>query len=151
MLLIFQLKKKQHRCVFIIIECLQIRVCVWLDVCYSCVWTNLSPSHLINGLPRCLNGRRICLHYRWCRRLGFDTWVRKILCRRTWQSTPVFLLGKFHGQRSLEDYGSWDRKELNTLSDWAHLINRHMQYLDIFSVKSQMLTVVLCLKWLWKQ
>ena len=30
-----------------------------------------------------------------------ETWVGKILWRRKWQPTPVFLSGKFHGQRSL--------------------------------------------------
>ena len=28
-------------------------------------------------------------------------WVGKILCRRKWQPTPVFLLGKSHGQKSV--------------------------------------------------
>ena len=36
------------------------------------------------------------------RRHRFDPWVRKILWSRKWQPTPVFLPGKFHGQRSLE-------------------------------------------------
>ena len=36
---------------------------------------------------------------------GFDPWVRKISWRRTWQHTPVFLLGKFHAQRSLAVHG----------------------------------------------
>jgi len=30
-----------------------------------------------------------------------ETWVEKILWRRKWQPTPVFLPGKSHGQRSL--------------------------------------------------
>ena len=30
--------------------------------------------------------------------------VGKFPWRRKWQPTPVFLAGKFHGQRSLEDY-----------------------------------------------
>ena len=30
------------------------------------------------------------------------------------QPTPVFLPGKFHGERSLEDYGPWSHKVLNT-------------------------------------
>ena len=30
--------------------------------------------------------------------------IRKIPWRRKWQSTPVFLPGKSHGQRSLADY-----------------------------------------------
>ena len=32
----------------------------------------------------------------------FDPWVGKIPWRRKWQSTPVFLPGKPHGQKSLE-------------------------------------------------
>ena len=31
--------------------------------------------------------------------------------RRKWQPAPVFLLGKFHGQRSLAGYSLWGRKE----------------------------------------
>ena len=31
--------------------------------------------------------------------------------RRTWQPTPVFLPGKFHGQRSLVGYSLWGHKE----------------------------------------
>ena len=33
-----------------------------------------------------------------------DPWVKKIPQRRAWQPTPVFLPGKFHGQRSLAGY-----------------------------------------------
>ena len=40
--------------------------------------------------------------------------VRKIPWRRKWQLTPVFLSGKFHGQRSLTVYCPWDCKELDT-------------------------------------
>ena len=36
-----------------------------------------------------------------CRKHGFDPWVGKIPWRKKWQSTPVFLPGKSHGQRSL--------------------------------------------------
>ena len=34
----------------------------------------------------------------------FDLWVRKIPRRREWQRSPIFLPGKFHGQRSLAGY-----------------------------------------------
>jgi len=34
----------------------------------------------------------------------FDPWVGKIPWRRKWQPTPVFLLEKPHGQRSLVGY-----------------------------------------------
>ena len=33
-----------------------------------------------------------------------DPWVQKIPWRRTWQPTPVFLPGEFHGQWSLAGY-----------------------------------------------
>jgi len=47
-----------------------------------------------------------------------ETWVRflvrKIPWRRKWQTTPVFLPGKSHGQRSLVAYSPWGCKELDT-------------------------------------
>ena len=50
-----------------------------------------------------------------------DPWVGKILWRRKWQSTPVFLTGKSHRQRSLVGYSplshkTSDRTEQQTLS-----------------------------------
>ena len=41
----------------------------------------------------------------------FDLWVRKILWRREWQSTPGFLPGEFHGQRSLVGCSPWGHTE----------------------------------------
>ena len=40
------------------------------------------------------------------KRHGFNPRIWKIW-RRKWQSTPVFLPGKFHGSRSLEGYSPW--------------------------------------------
>ena len=39
--------------------------------------------------------------------------VGKIPWSRKWQPTPVFLLGKFHVQRSLASYSPWGHKELD--------------------------------------
>ena len=47
------------------------------------------------------------------RRLWSDPWAGKILWRRKWQSTPVFLPGKSHGW-SLVGYSPWGRKESDT-------------------------------------
>ena len=41
----------------------------------------------------------------------FDPWVGKVPWSRKWQSTPVFLPGKFHGQRSLMGYNPWGCKD----------------------------------------
>ena len=43
-----------------------------------------------------------------------------MLCHRKWQPTPVFLPAKFHGQRSLAGYSSWDRKESDTTERLTH-------------------------------
>ena len=42
------------------------------------------------------------------------SYVEKIPWRREWQPTPVFLPGKFHGQRSLVSYRPWGCKESDT-------------------------------------
>jgi len=44
---------------------------------------------------------------------GVNPWVVKIHWSREWQPTPVFLPGKFHGQRSLEGYNPRGHKELD--------------------------------------
>ena len=58
-------------------------------------------------------------------RSRFDPWVRKILWRRKWQPTSVFLPGKTHGQRSLVGYSPWGHKESDTTERLTHeqLIN----------------------------
>ena len=43
----------------------------------------------------------------------FDPWVRKILWRRKWQPTSVFLPREFHEQRSLAGYSRWDLRIRN--------------------------------------
>ena len=40
--------------------------------------------------------------------------VRKLPWRRKWQSIPILLPGKSHGQRSLAGYSPWGYKELDT-------------------------------------
>ena len=52
-------------------------------------------------MPKCRKHKR-------CR---FNPWIGKIPWRRKWQHTPVFLSGKFHGQRSMVGYNPWGCKE----------------------------------------
>ena len=64
----------------------------------------------------------------WCRRhkrYRFILWVGKIPWRRKWQHTPVFLPGKFHGQRSLVEYGPRGSKELDTTECVCTCIHTH--------------------------
>ena len=63
------------------------------------------------GLPRWLSGNESACQ---CSRCEFDPRVRNIPRRRKWQPTPVFLPRKSHGQRNLEGYSPWGRKESDT-------------------------------------
>ena len=48
------------------------------------------------------------------KRHGFDPWVWKIPRRRVWQTTPVFLPGESHGERSLAGCSPKGHKESDT-------------------------------------
>ena len=66
---------------------------------------------IINGLSRWLSGKESACRCRRPKRQGFNPWVGKILWSRKWQPAPVFLPGKFHGQKSLVGYNPWGCKE----------------------------------------
>ena len=70
-------------------------------------------------LPRWLSSKE-STHQ--CRRHWFDPYVRKIPWRRKWQSTPVFLPEKPHGQRSMHGHSPWGLQRIG--HDCAH---RHRQ------------------------
>ena len=80
-----------------------------------------------------------------CRRHRFGPWVGNIPCRRKWQSIPVFLPGKFHGQRKFAVYSVWDCKELDMteqlnisplsreLTFLGKFLSLHMSYIPKFT------------------
>ena len=92
----------------------------WKNVWMSLVWwfpvgTNilgwcldfiLVQTQLMLGCPRWLSSKEFTCQCRSCRRHGFDPWIEKIPWRMKWQSTPVLLPRKSHGQRSLMGYSS---------------------------------------------
>ena len=54
--------------------------------------TSVCVSMLVYmGLPWWLSGKESACQCKRCRSHGFNPWVRKILWRRKWQPTPVFL------------------------------------------------------------
>ena len=57
-----------------------------------------------------------CRRYKRC---GFNPWVGKLLWRRKWQLTPVFLPGESHRQRSLVGYSAWGCRVGHDWSDLA--------------------------------
>ena len=77
------------------------------------------------GLPKGQSGKESACPCRSSRRCGFDPWVGKILWRRKWQPTPVFLPGKCHGQRSLARYSPRGPRvgcDLACASTYAHTV-----------------------------
>ena len=67
------------------------------------------PIWVTSGGP---GGKETACQCRRHKRLGLNPWVRKSPWRRKWQPTPVFLPGKFQGQRSLGGYSPWSHREL---------------------------------------
>ena len=78
---------------------------------FPVIWGNTGP---VLGFPGDASGKEHACQRRrrkWC---GFDPWVGKIPWRRAWQTTPAFLPGEAHGQRSLGSYSPLGHIELNT-------------------------------------
>ena len=84
---------------------------------------------------------------------GFSPWVRKILWRRNWPPTPVFLPGEFHGQRkNLAGPSLWGRKESDKTEQLTHkcistlymCILPHMQIILIIKRKRLLLSAQRC-------
>ena len=88
-------------------------------------WRNWGPNMLnkvlsgimSTGLPRWHSGKESACQGRRRKTHGFNPWVRKIPWRRKWQSAPIFLPGKLHGQRSLEGFSPRGHRVRH---DWAH-------------------------------
>ena len=55
---------------------------------------DLEPFKLITRPSSGASGKESGCHCRRCKRREFDPWVGKILWRRAWQPTPVFLPGE---------------------------------------------------------
>ena len=51
--------------------------------------------------------------------------------RRKWPPTSAFLPGEFHGQRNLAGYGTWGRKESDTVEQITHLWTRSSMAVDL--------------------
>ena len=77
------------------------------------------------GFPGGDSGKEATCQQRRSKRLGFDPWVGKIPWRRKWQSTPVFLPGESHGQKSLVGCSPWGGKELDMTEHETNESNTH--------------------------
>ena len=111
--LLFYLVSWSTFCWFILDLC-------WLYIKQYSWWPLIHPSSRVmryESSPWRLRWSRTHLQRR---RPKFDPWIGKIPWRRRWQSTPVFLPEKSHGQRSLAGYSPWGHKESDT-TEWLTL------------------------------
>ena len=85
-------------------------VCLALELVHS--WVELGFRVGMEDFGASLVAQRL-KHLPARRETWVHPWVRKILWRRKWQPTPVFLPGESHGQKSLVGYSPQGRKELD--------------------------------------
>ena len=74
-----------------------------VDICWAFI--------MHRGLPRWCSGQG-----RRPKRCEFNPWVRRILWRRKWQPTPIFLPRQFYGWRVLIGYSPWSHRVRH---DWV--------------------------------
>ena len=77
-------------------------------------------------LPRWRHGKESARQCRGRKRPGFNPWVRKIPWSREWQPSPVFLPGKFHGQRTPVHGVTKSQTRLNTHTHLASPCERRL-------------------------
>ena len=85
---------------------------------------------------------RVCFGMCFCVSDSFSQCYYHLLIQYLWQSTPVYLTGESHRQRSLVGYSPWCLKELDTteqLTLYSHIsyfsfIVSHLTFHDIYSI-----------------
>ena len=84
-------------------------------------------TSLLHLFSWCLNSQESTYQ---CRRLKFDPWIRKVLWKKKWKLTPIFLPWKSHGQRSLAGYSPWGCKGIGY--DLAAKQQQHFKPLNLW-------------------
>ena len=79
------------------------------------------------GFPGGTVVKNLCAHGEDAREVGSIPGLGRSPWSRKWQPTSVFLLGKFHGQRSLVGYCPGNHKKLHMIE---HTYN--LKYIDIY-------------------
>ena len=100
-------------------------------LCFVCLHFTFCQNRIVPSLVAQTIKRLSTIQETW-----LDHWVRKIYWRRKWQSTPVLLPGKSHGQRSLVSYSLWGRKELDT-TEQLHFHGSSLSFVLLCSLLRQ--------------
>ena len=91
--------------------------CPLLSSVYILLGTRRSYAPSGWGFPGGTSREESACQCRGRKRVRFGPWFGKIPCSRKWQPTPVFLLGKFHEQKSLAGYSILGSQRVG--HDWA--------------------------------
>ena len=78
-----------------------------------------APDVVPEGFPGGASGKEPACQCRKQERHEFSRWVGKILWRKTWKFTLVFLPGESHGQKSLVGCSPWGLRVGHDRSDWS--------------------------------
>ena len=79
------------------------------------------------AIPRWLSGEESTCQCRRFKRHRFDPWFGKIPWSRKRQAAPVFLPGKFLGQKSLAGYSPWGHRRVG-----HNLVTKEQQCMSTF-------------------
>ena len=90
--------------------------------------------HQIMGKTRWHSGKELACQFRRRKKRGFNLWVGKIRWRRAWQSTPVFLAGKLHGQRRLVVQSMRSQRVGHNWRDLASKPNLKYMFSEIYEI-----------------
>ena len=83
------------------------------------------------GFPGGSTGKEPTCQCRRCKKHGFNPWIRKVPWRRKWQSTPLFLPGKYHGQRSLAGYSPGGLKAIMKWQFQAATLPQSLLFIEV--------------------
>ena len=93
-------------------------ICKWYSYSVLCIYVQHTYGALIGYMFSTF--QRFLNFYLSLACLFSLSQIGKILWRRAWQPTPVFLPGESHGQRSPEGCSPWGHKELDTTERLTH-------------------------------
>ena len=101
---------------------------------------HIKPEHIVQSTELGAHGKEHAWQCRIHKRCRFDPWIGKIPWITTQQPTPVFLLGEFHGQRSLVGYGLEGSKELDRteVTEQALKLGKNVTGINNVKIPSQM-------------
>ena len=100
---------------------------------HKAAFYSFSLIYYILDFPGGASGKESACQCRRCKRHGFNPWEGKIPWSRKWKPTPVYLPGKFHGQRSLVHYSPCSRKESDTTEQLRTLYPTVWIYDNLFA------------------